>query len=270
MDESVIKKIERMVSTQVFTPHNCKPFIVVPEGMMITPLVEEPVEFKESFKTSDIESFVNYIDHHRASLLSNPDYKPVCYISDSDTSAKIYLDAPTPDDPKKFNHDAALVLSPTSAYKALCRIHSESYSQKTAIEWMEDWHEHIEFYEDSVPMPFGMAINSMRDVTLERAKQLRSQVSEKSENLSAMEQIEAKAEALPNRFVFNCKQCNGLDDAIFSVKMRVDLSSDSVRFKFRIDSYDILKDEKLFSFKNKLTECLGASVPEMKFLIGSI
>jgi len=268
MEEEAISKIERMAITKVQEVFGYEPFAILPEQAKAVSIKDFKKEktFKQDFNTSSIDDFVAYIKHHQ-DLLDNS----FCYVDQDRMKAEVIFDEGVPGKPDDKNHTSTLQLQRTEAYNALRSMHGEKLSQKEVADWLQDWKNNLTCSYESVEIGFSAALKAVRDMTVEKARSRRSVIGDASQSMSAMEEIEAKSEyILPDLFIFKCAQFHGLPEQAFGIHMSIDFGQgECFQFKFRVASYDLLKEQASKSFKEVLTEKL-AEIKEINPIIGTI
>jgi uncharacterized protein YfdQ (DUF2303 family) len=171
-------------------------------------------------------------------------------------TAKTIFDLGTTDLPEHKEHKATLSLKKTAAFKALLGCDDSKFSQKNAADFLEDWEDNIAVFNQSgESMTLRQATKALRDLTIESAREINSQVNDFSESMSAMERIEAKNQhSLPSSIVFNCIPYLALKNRDFTIRLSIITGGDRPTIGFRIVRIDAIEEEIALEFKDLLVE----------------
>lgn len=226
------------------------PTLVTPAQMDVTSMekyMANPSRFRMSYSTTSIADFIEYtVEFDKKGA--------TCFVNAESMTAKTIFDLGTTDLPEHKEHKAGLSLKKTAAFKALLNCDGDKYSQKSAAEFLEDWEDNITILsQDGETMPLRLAAKSLRDLTIESAREVNSQVNDFSESMSAMERVEAKNQhSLPSSIIFNCVPYLSLGARNFTIRLSIITGSDRPTIGFRIVRIDAAEEEIALEFKDKL------------------
>ncbi len=240
----IIKRIHEE-NTQV-------PLAVVPDSMTLHSLekhMENAARYRLDFKTTSIDDFISYNEKFDTKGAG-------CFVNAERMNAKSIFDLGTTDKAGHKEHTALLTLKKTAAFKALCNINGAQLNQKDAAEFIEDWEGNISvFTKSGGSMTPKAAANSLRDLTIESAREVSSKVSDFGESMSGMERIEAKnQEALPAEIHFKCLTYQGLTDEGFVLRVGILTGGDKPKLVLRILQLEAKEEEIAEEFKAKLVK----------------
>jgi uncharacterized protein YfdQ (DUF2303 family) len=113
------------------------------------------------------------------------------------------------------------------------------------------------FFKTFIPQAKACAIHqatkALRDLTIESAREVNSQVNHFSESMSAMERIEAKNQSsLPSAIVFKCVPYLALSEREFTIKVSLITGGDKPSIGLRIVRIDAIEEEIALEFKELL------------------
>lgn len=271
MDKSAVIQIQEFGSIpnlieQVKSFGTEIPVAVIPSGIELTSLesyMENATRYRLNFSTTSIEDFFNYNELHDQVGAS-------CFINAETMVAKSIFDLGTTETPGHKANTAKLKMKKTSAFDAICERNGFKIDQKDAAEFIEDWSDNISvFNDDGVPMTNIAAAQSLRNLTIEAAREINSKVGNFSESMSTIERIEAKnQETIPAKLVFKCETYNGLSDRELNVRVGVLTGSDRPSIVFRIINIEKLQEEIADEFKLKV--CEESEALNLKTFIGEV
>jgi uncharacterized protein YfdQ (DUF2303 family) len=231
------------------------PTLIAPQGMAIHNLekyMTYPSRYRMNYSTSSVDDFVAYnseFDNDGAT----------CFVDSEKMTAQTIFDLGTVEFPEHKEHKADLSLKKTAAFKALLRCDGDKYSQKTAAEFLEDWEDNIDVLnQNGEHMTVKQAVKSLRDLTIESAREVNSQVNDFSETMSAMERIEAKNQhSLPSYINFNCVPYLALQERTFTIRLSIITGGDRPAIGFRIVRIDAIEEEIVLEFKELLCKAFS-------------
>lgn len=223
----------------------------------LEPYMQYRKNYRGTMRTSIPEEFYGYCE----SFDEDTEPGACCFIDADDMSAATIFDNGTSKLPGHRRHKAVLGLRKTSLYKALLDIVGGQLSQKQAAEFLEDYSEEIEAFSNAGDSMLGAhAAQSLRNLTIERAREVNSQVDDFAVQASALERIEAKnKDAIVSRFAFCCVPYTGLDLRNFEVRVALVTSSSEPRVTFRIIRHEVHVDDMAMEFKDKVKTGLGST-----------
>lgn len=219
-------------------------------------------QFRAAFST---QRFASLIDYARANTQPNAQ----CFIDQSDMSALIVFDMGNVKEAGHAKHRAALKMKKTAAYQALCDLQGKKLSQKTFSDFLEDWAENLKAYCHDDEMTVQSAVQAVRKMTIDYARNEEHEVGDFAAKKSALESVEAKsALQLPTHFEFTCNPYNGLDVRTFNLRLSVLTGSGEPVLVVRLIQAEQIEEAVTEEFSAKLT--IALSNTEIKVNIGTI
>lgn len=270
MDESAITKIQESTTQAEIIeyledhPTN-KPILISPENFDILELeqyMEHRSSYRFTFKTESISDFIQYgIDFDQVGA--------ACFVDSSHIVAKTVFDLGTREEPLHQQHTAFLHLSETAAFSKLLFVDGARLSQKQASDFIEDWVDNITVYSTAGDfMHTKKAAASLRDLTIESAREINTKVDDYSESMSQMEKVEAKNKhLLPSEINFSCVPYLHLEKRDFTIRISLITSGDAPQLSFRIIKLESIKEEIAEEFKGILID--GFEKCKTKVYMGS-
>lgn len=255
MDKSAIEKIQEAgalaIAREQLDSQKLPGVYVAPENMTTRDLekfMPTARHFKLGFNTRVIPEFTRY-------ALAHASEESGIFINDENLSAVCNVDLGTVDKPLHQFHTASLKLKKTAIYSAILNITDTKLNQKTAAEFIEDWkHEVTEIltsHDDT--MTAGQAASSMRNLTIEQAKEVNSKVDDFGYSASAQERLEAKnKDKLPSFIKFTVAPYHGLGVREITLRVGIIPSGEAPFITFRIVGNEALQEELAFEFKEIL------------------
>ena len=257
MDKSAVQHIQESANIPALIKQLSEvgtdiPTLVTPDHMNVKSLenyMANPSRYRMAYSTTSIEDFIEYcIEFEKEGA--------TCFVDAESMTAKTIFDLGTIDLPEHKEHKAKLALKKTAAFKALLNCDGVKLSQKTAAEFLEEWEDNISILnQDGEAMTMRQAAKSLRDLTIESAREVNSQVNDFSESMSAMERVEAKNQhSLPSAVIFNCVPYLALEDRAFTIRLSIITGGDRPSIGLRIVRIDATEEEIALEFKEKLVE----------------
>jgi len=270
MDESAIDKIQETVTQDSLVEHlNSRnthvPLLVAPNNFNVNDLeryMKNRSSYRFSFKTKSINDFIQYgkdFDKDGAA----------CFVDSPSMVARTIFDLGTLEEPLHQKHTASLGLDETAAFSKLLSMDGARLSQKQASDFIEDWEENINvFSTDGDYMGAKAAAASLRNLTIEAAREVNSKVCDYSESMSTMEKVEAKDKhLLPSEIKFTCVPYLHLEERTFIIRVSLLTGGDVPQLTFRIIKLESIKEEIAEEFKGILID--GFDGCETKVYMGS-
>lgn len=207
--------------------------------------------------TAYVESFADYVTTHAEDGCT-------VFVQD-DIKAKAVLNLGSLKAPGHADNIALLEPTKTAAYSALMAINGRKLTQRDAAEFLEDWIDHVKcFSGDDAELPSNAitaraAVGALRNLTIESAKKLQSEVKNLSANMSAFESIEAKSEQpIPEFIYFRCKPYADLAERQFVLRLGV-ITEDKPQIVLRIRQIEQHIEEMANELAELVTTSVGAS-----------
>lgn len=243
---------EVLAAAKSVTPDS--PMVVLPDGYQLTDL-ESAMPYRRSYRGSfSTDSVVDYIEYIK--LFDVEGSK--CFISSTCMTAKTIFDMGDVLKPGHCEHKAGLSLAKTAAFEAVLDLNGSRLDQKDLAEWIEDWRDFIEA-EDTTgdPLTAAAAAQAVRKITIEASRKMESEVGDFSENMSALEKIEAKSSlAMPAWLRFTCKPYNDLSEITLNLRLSIMTGGDKPAFRVRISQLEAIKENITEEFKQLIIEKL--------------
>jgi len=150
--------------------------------------------------------------------------------------------------PGHADNIALLQLQPTAAFSALTKINGNHISQKTAVEFLEDWIDLVQFFSTASDSPSvitkGSALQALRKLTIEAARKVESVSANFKETMSAFESVEASSTlTLPDLVYFSCVPYEGLSERSFVLRLSVITGDDKPKLCLRIRQMEQHEDQ---------------------------
>jgi uncharacterized protein YfdQ (DUF2303 family) len=219
--------------------------------------------FRLSFATNQISEFEGYVE-------KNISDDTQIFIDESNLSAECIFDLGTPAKPLHKNHSAKLILKKTAVYRAILDIEERQCDQQTIAEFLEDWKSEIHSIDTNggEVMTVGQAASSVRNLTIEQAREINSKVDNFGYEASAMERIEAKnKDALPSTINFKISTHQGLNKRDITLRLSILTGMDKPKIKLRIVGEETISEEIAEEFKDILN---GSLAEKATIYIGTI
>ncbi|GAA0721583.1 DUF2303 family protein [Dokdonella soli] len=161
--------------------------------------------FRGQFSTTALSEFVGYVKANAAT----PESKDAAgFIDAKKCTARVYLNLGKPETPGHGDWTASLALDPTAAYAALKKIEGIPQSQKSLVEWIEDWSAQLsaQFGDRAEPTGIALALMAIRNLTISAKSDVTHTDKDFGAARSALEEIAAKADGgIPTHLVFACE-----------------------------------------------------------------
>lgn len=179
--------------------------------------------------TDVLKSFSEYTKAHQEEGAS-------VFVDTNDIKAVAVLNLGTPDSPGHADNLAKLVPTKTAAYSALTMHATGSQlKQATAAEFLEDWADCMQFFNDDGAITPPKAIAALRKLSIESMRKLESSEQSLSASKSAFESIQAtSADPIPTTIYFNCKPYADLAARQFVLRLGVMTGGDKPTITLRI------------------------------------
>jgi len=271
MDKSAIEHIQLTANIPAFIEHlsNHKteiPIVAIPDNMSINDLeryMPNAARYRLNYETVNIADFIRYN--------ANADQQgALCFIDDESMTAHTIFDLGTLENPLHKAHQAKLKLRKSAAYKSVLAACNNHLPQKLASDFIEDWQDEIiAFSKDGDTMTPLAAARSLRDLTIEAAKEINSKVDDFGESMSSMERVEAKhQEMLPAWIHFKCIPYQGLSERTFKLRVAIITSGEKPALSFRLLREEAIQEEIAEEFKGILEAAFEDS--ELDTYIGEV
>lgn len=233
------------------------PFAAVPPGYTLESLEAfRPIadHFKETYQTSDIESFAEYCTEYMVDRV---------FIKAESMSADVVFDSGTPEVPLHRRHKAKLVLKRTPLYNAVTLMDARrEISQRDLADWMQDWRNEIMPVGDNGDaIEIKRAIQAIRNFSVQATKKSDHVEENLKASRSAFASIEATNNSnLPDIIVAKGEPYLGLPAIDMTLRVKY-LLDDPPQFRLTLVRPDVLEQEIAKSFVDKLQQAFDAVKP---------
>lgn len=265
MDATAIKEIQesaniKTLRDQLLLDGLSTDLALVPNSMKIESLEqynEFAARYRLHFNTSSIVDFIEYnkkFDQEGAA----------CFVEPVTMKAKSIFDLGTVDAPLHKQNKASLSLKKTAGFRAILELCDRKRRQKEAADFIIDWNDFIEVLDLSgKPMPNGAAVSSFSDLTIERAKEVNSKVSDFGAEMSDFEKVAAKnKDKIPALIKFKCNPYHGLKEREFNLRTSILTGDDKPMISFRIAQLEAIEEAMAEEFKELLQTAFASSILE--------
>ncbi|EXB47256.1 hypothetical protein J522_1907 [Acinetobacter baumannii 146457] len=215
------------------------------------------------FSTPIFADFVQYIT-------DSPTTGPVpVFVSRDDVQAIAVLNYSEKGfDQGHCDHKAILKLDPTVVWKKLNQLKDSKLDQKRFATFLEDWASVLKAYDaEEKEIPLKDAIVAVRNMKVDINVSNDAEVENTREIRTAQTDIAAKAKKgqLPEKFKIVDTAYVGLEEKTLELRVIVNSSSGEPIFAVQIIKEEILVNEIIQEFKQKVIELL----PDQQVLIGT-
>ncbi|AUX87020.1 hypothetical protein C3F34_13925 [Acinetobacter sp. ACNIH2] len=166
------------------------------------------------------------------------------------------------------DHKATLKLEPTVVWEKLNKIKDGKFNQKSFATLLEDWAGvFVALTPNNETISIGEALNAVRNMKINATSTTESQVNNLSESRSVLENVEASTTVgkLPAYFEIKDTAYVGLDEKTIKLRLLTNDSDGSPVFALQIVKEEILRNEIIQEFKDKVIELL----PDNEVRIGT-
>jgi len=253
LDKSAIELIQNTAVTLVNVESDT-PAILLQKDVNIQSLEflqDGRSRFRGKMSTRSIDDFALYATKQSGSE---------CFIDAERMAAEMFFNLGDYDDPGHADHTAILRLQKTSAFNAVLAIDHKEQGQRGIAEWLEDWHANLKAFDaDDNELPLKQAINNIRGITVDLARQESHEVGDFKAQKSALETIEAasKSGVLPKMFVFDCEPYPGIEAREFYLRMSLLTGDGKPKFVLRIVRLDDHVEAMAQEFKDAIVQSFG-------------
>ncbi|GBL02956.1 DUF2303 family protein [Glaciecola sp. KUL10] len=216
-------------------------------------------QFRGELNTNSLTSFVQYCKDNAGVNDYMDDANQIC-INPDKMSAQAIFDLYVGDMPGHCNHLATLALQRTGAYSNLLHFGGNRHDQTAFSDFLEDWQDYITTTNSAGEhLSIANAVAAARSITLEKAREISSEIGDFDNSASVMERSSAKnSDRLPAFIAFKCIPYNGLKEREFIMKVSINTGGVEPRFSVRIVGIDVVKEEITDEFKSLLEEQVKA------------
>lgn len=199
--------------------------------------------------TSAVESFAAYITEHA-------NEGSMVFVHDTKLSATAVLNLGSTIEAGHCDHLAQLDLNHTAAYAALLAINGKPLVQRDVAEFLEDWTDHLGFFQGATALQPSQAISAVRRLNIEAVRKLESVSESLSESTSAFEQVTASSkEPLPDFVYFTCAPTEDLAERTFVMRLHV-ITGDKLQVCLRIQRLQSHQEAMALELSDRISEAL--------------
>lgn len=254
MEQTNLQQIKDLVLSSVRVGNSDFPIAILPDNMKVHSLEAHNAhrnQFRAKFSTYNFDSLIAYAKQH-----DQPNAQ--CFIDEQALGAEIVFDIGTREQPLHAKHRATLKMQKTAAFNALCEFQGTKCDQRKFSDWLEDWGDFITPYsEDEQAMSLTAAVQAVRKITLDYARNENHEISEFAASKSAMESVEAKSKLqLPKYFVFNSQTYKGLSPQAFTLRLSILTGGSEPVLVARLIKAEQIQEAIAKEFADKLTDAL--------------
>lgn len=228
------------------------------------------VALPSDYKLSDLEQYLPARRRARGTMSTSLLESFAKYVKDQAEATSVFVDADklkvvavlnlgTPDQPGHADNLAALELKKTAAYTALTGTATGfCHAQKTIAEFLEDWVDCVQCFDDAGEIKTSKAVAAVRKITIESMRKMESEEQSLGATKSAFESVQASSkEPLPAIIYFKCEPYAGLEQRQFVLRLGV-LTGESVpKVNLRIIKAEQHQEEMAQELAVKTRDALG-------------
>lgn len=214
--------------------------------------------FRGTLATDSLSDFVGYVKRRTGADVPSP---VPGFIDAERLAATVLFNLGDATHPGHADDRAVLRLKATAPYDALLQIDGSHLQHKAAVEWLEDWNEHLGFLDaDGVPVAKAAAMTAVRKITIKAVAESTSSEADYRSTRSAFEDVEARgAAALPAAITFECIPYPGLPYRTFRLRLAVLTTGDKPTLVLRVRNLAAEQEGIAQDFKRILLEDLEAA-----------
>lgn len=230
---------------------------IIPDGFILQSTEKFNAQrdrYRGRYATASINSFVAYIGYR------NPEGKDTdlqTYIStECGLSARAFLNLGNVIDPGHGDDTATVTLEKKAEFQTVQGLNGKRQRQQDLIDFIDDWSDFLEAYNESGQIELDKAIRALRKVKITKGSELDSQVRDFGHQVSAMEKLEATGvdENLPHYFELHTECFHGLNPRPVKLALRISANNDDAPgFVLRIVGEEALTEALAQEFKDILT-----------------
>jgi uncharacterized protein YfdQ (DUF2303 family) len=227
-------------------------------GQIITVehLMPSRARYRGTFVAGNLEALGQYVRKHTTHGGTE------VYVStdNKNLTARAFLNLGSAKSPGHGDWQAVANLTPSKAFLDLCAMTVQRLSQKQLAEYVEDYAQSIVALDSAGDyIPLAAALASIRSMTIARASELSSTVGDMAHNLSAMEQVEARAKAgsVPATLRVTLEPYDGMLSRSIDLRLGVSTGDEKVTFVARIVGSGPLRDAIIDEFRNNVRSTMS-------------
>jgi len=262
MDRSAIEAISELsasatdkVSVQI--PTDAQHLLAIPTGVSLQSIeghLPGRTRFRGRLTTDSIPDFVTYVKDRKGGH---------GFIDTSKLGATVFFNLGDAVDPGHADHTARLTLQATPAYLAMLAAGGKAFSQRDALDFIEDWAHVIGAHNVSddgafSPIPLPRAIAAIRKVKIKAESTTEQTEGNFQQSRSVLESVAASSdEGLPDVLSFRTEPYLGLPERTFHLRVSVSTTGREPSLRFRVIGLEQEQDEIAKQFKALLLGEVG-------------
>lgn len=206
--------------------------------------------------TSVVADYAGYV-------LTHKEDGATVFVDADRMSATAVLNLGGPESAGHADNLAKLELKQTAAVRALmATANGIGHKQQTIAEFLEDWTQHIECFNEEGPVTTPKAVAAVRKVTIEALRRLESSEQQLSASRSAFESVQASsADPLPTLVYFKCVPYEGLQERLFVLRLGVLTGGDKPTINLRVVNLEKHTEEMATELAQIVRDALADEVP---------
>lgn len=262
MDRSAVEAIsdlsaEAAKATQAQIPNGITHLVAVPNGVNLENVeysLAGRTRFRGKLATDSIPDFVTYVKQRKGGH---------GFIDTAKLGATVFFNLGDAEKPGHADHTARLTLQATPAYLAMLNAGGKAFSQRDALDFIEDWAHIIGAHNVSddgafSPIPLARAIAAIRKVKIKAESTSEQTVGNFQQTNSVLESVLASSdEGLPDVLSFKTEPYLGLPERIFHLRVSVSTTGREPSLRFRVIALEQEQDEIAKQFKSLLLGEVG-------------
>lgn len=264
MDKSAIEAIQdssaaSAKAAQEQIPTSIAHLVAVPNGVTLQNVEAQlagRTRFRGKLTTSSIPDFVGYVKARAGGH---------GFIDTEKLGATVYFNLGDEEKPGHADHLAHLALQPSPAYLAMLAAGGKAFSQRDALDFIEDWSHLIGAHHVSddgtfTPIPLSRAIAAIRKVKIKAESTAEQTEGNFQQTRSVLESVSASSdEGLPDVISFKTEPYLGLLDRKFHLRVSVSTTGREPSLRFRVIGLEHEQDEIAREFKSLLLEDINGA-----------
>lgn len=208
--------------------------------------------------TANLQDFAAYTKAHAEPGAS-------VFVDAERMQAVAVLNLGTPDAPGHADNKAKLELKRTAAFNALlahANANGRGMTQATVAEFLEDWPEQIQCFNETGSITVPKAIAAIRKLSIESMRKIESSEQSLSASKSAFESVQAtSADPIPTTIYFQCVPYKDLAERLFVLRLGVLTGSDKPSVTLRIVKAELHNEQMAQELADLSRYALAGSCP---------
>lgn len=262
MDKSAIEAIQESSAaaakaTQEQIPAGIAHLVAVPNGVDLRNLeaaLAGRTRFRGKLTTTSIPDFVSYVKARSGGH---------GFIDTDKLGSTVFFNLGDAINPGHADHTARLTLQATPAYEAMLAAGGKAFSQREALDFIEDWSHLIGAHQVSddgvfTAIPLARAIAAIRRVKIEAKATTENTEGNFQQTRSVLESVSASSdEGLPDVLSFLTDPYLGLRARAFKLRVSVSTTGREPSLRFRVIALEHEQDDIAKEFKALLLNEVG-------------